>query len=181
MTARPSRPLYASMFTPAEVERFWKRVDKGDGTGCWLYERPGPIGYGFVGITRNGKMFGLLAHRVSWALTYGSLEPSLDRATSGSPRMVLDHICETKACVRPDHLRLISQRENALAASKHHANATHCKNGHEYTPENTYVRKEGHRHCRICVLTQRRAKKPPKKPRADLSKPTPKTAERMAS
>ncbi len=27
---------------------------------------------------------------------------------------------------------------------------THCKNGHEFTPENTYVRPEGWRECREC-------------------------------
>lgn len=27
---------------------------------------------------------------------------------------------------------------------------THCKNGHEFTPENTYVRPDGARICFIC-------------------------------
>jgi hypothetical protein len=28
---------------------------------------------------------------------------------------------------------------------------THCKNGHEFTPENTYVAAKGHRVCRACA------------------------------
>lgn len=30
------------------------------------------------------------------------------------------------------------------------AATTHCVNGHEYTPENTYTRSEGWRACRAC-------------------------------
>lgn len=29
-------------------------------------------------------------------------------------------------------------------------NKTHCVRGHEYTPENTYIRKNGNRDCRAC-------------------------------
>jgi hypothetical protein len=28
---------------------------------------------------------------------------------------------------------------------------THCRNGHEYTPENTYINCDGHRRCRACA------------------------------
>lgn len=39
----------------------------------------------------------------------------------------------------------------ALAASNAKARAkTHCKHGHEYTPENTRYDKKGHRMCRAC-------------------------------
>lgn len=31
---------------------------------------------------------------------------------------------------------------------------THCPKGHEYTPENTYYRERGWRHCRTCKLEQ---------------------------
>jgi hypothetical protein len=27
---------------------------------------------------------------------------------------------------------------------------THCPSGHEYTPENTYLNRRGHRFCRAC-------------------------------
>lgn len=32
----------------------------------------------------------------------------------------------------------------------HNARKTHCKYGHEFTPENTLVNKNGHRNCREC-------------------------------
>lgn len=35
---------------------------------------------------------------------------------------------------------------------------THCRNGHEFTEENTYVTKEGWRNCRLCHATRQRAR-----------------------
>jgi hypothetical protein len=32
----------------------------------------------------------------------------------------------------------------------HHARKTHCKRGHEFTPENTYIDRNGWKHCRTC-------------------------------
>lgn len=33
---------------------------------------------------------------------------------------------------------------------------THCHRGHEYTPDNTYITKRGHRECRKCRAESRR-------------------------
>lgn len=38
-----------------------------------------------------------------------------------------------------------------------YAKRTHCKNGHEFTPENTYIRTGGARGCRQCRLRTSRA------------------------
>jgi group I intron endonuclease len=35
-------------------------------------------------------------------------------------------------------------------------NKTHCRNGHEYTEENTYVNKRGSRECRTCARKSKR-------------------------
>jgi len=34
--------------------------------------------------------------------------------------------------------------------------STHCPRGHEYTSENTYVRKRGIRECRTCITAKQR-------------------------
>jgi hypothetical protein len=33
---------------------------------------------------------------------------------------------------------------------RNNAGKTHCPQGHEYSPENTYVDSNGHRWCRVC-------------------------------
>lgn len=35
---------------------------------------------------------------------------------------------------------------------------THCKRGHEFTPENTYPRKDGGRECRACMKAYQKAR-----------------------
>ena len=40
----------------------------------------------------------------------------------------------------------------------HAAKKTHCKYGHEFTPENTYKRKDGGRQCRECTIAASKAR-----------------------
>lgn len=51
--------------------------------------------------------------------------------------------------------------QDSVALGRHHSVAhskkTHCSEGHEYTPENTYTRSNGARACRICRKAWRRA------------------------
>lgn len=76
---------------------------------------------------------------------------------------VIEHTCHRSLCINPDHLRHVTQRQNLLSPGSVTINAinaakTHCTNGHEFTPENTYVTKPspstgkggGQRSCRAC-------------------------------
>lgn len=142
-------PLGKPLAKPTIVERFWAKVDKsGD---CWIFTGSTIDGYGRV-VMGGGKIE--LAHRFVWKLVNGS-----------SPVDVLDHTCHNmtncvggvrcphRRCVNPDHLEDVTKKTNILRGNGPaavNARRTHCVNGHEFTKENTYVSRKGHRACRAC-------------------------------
>lgn len=66
--------------------------------------------------------------------------------------------CSIKSCWNPEHLYIGDRSSNtsdSVQMGTHNSNIsrtkTHCKNGHEYTPENTKFQKSnGKRQCREC-------------------------------
>jgi hypothetical protein len=118
---------------------------------CWIYQ-VNYSGSWYRSLAIGGKQF--KAHRVSMSIFKGDLNPEL----------VIDHICRNKSCVNPDHLREVTQKinncENSLSITGFNKFKTHCKYGHEYTPENTKRTSTG-RNCRICIraLNNKSAKK----------------------
>lgn len=96
-------PLYFSpsrgrAMTSAYMERFWDKVETGD--GCWLWTgAQRRQGYGsFWDGERQAS-----AHRLSYAMRYGGIPDGL---------CVL-HRCDTPRCVNPSHLFLGSVADNA--------------------------------------------------------------------
>lgn len=124
--------------TPDMVrDKIEARLIKGD---CWIWQGSvDTTGYGLIRIGGSLKK----VHRAYLS--------ALGHDIDGKE---VDHLCRVHRCCRPDHLELVTHRENVLRGigpTAVNAAKTECVNGHEYTPENTFLRANGRgRDCRIC-------------------------------
>lgn len=123
-------------------------------SGCREWQRAtNANGYGRIGVQNPGGS--RLAHVVAYEAVRGPVPPGL----------ILDHlICDNPLCndewhVEPSTHAANVARGNSPGAISRRTNR--CNNGHELTPENTYVRPlTGHRRCRICMRAQDRKRVP---------------------
>ncbi len=134
--------------TPAQIDRFWSKVDKSG--ECWIWT--GWLkhnGYGMFDLQLpDGRWIKRIAARVAYELCVGPLVEGL----------TIDHmkeVCSSRACVRPSHLRQITRGANVLAGNTLAAQnkaKTHCVNGHAFTEENIYIppKRPGRRYCKQC-------------------------------
>ncbi|ASZ74121.1 HNH endonuclease [Mycobacterium phage Squint] len=71
--------------------------------GCLIYPvKPGARGYALVNTGGRGDNKAYLAHRIAYELAYGPIPEG----------MTVDHLCHTRLCVNPDHLRVITPAQN---------------------------------------------------------------------
>jgi hypothetical protein len=139
---RKQLPQSPHAWTAPEAKRFWDRVVRDD-EGCWTW-LGGHDANGYSKFAVRG--FSRYVHRLMHELLVGSIPDGLE----------LDHLCRNTGCIRPDHLEAVTHRENLLRGAgivAKNAQKTHCINGHEYTPENTYWRRDGKgKQCRACCF-----------------------------
>ena len=121
------------------IKRFLSKI-KIIESGCWEFTgHLDKYGYGQIKINRKT----ILTHRYIYEYYYGTICPDL----------TIDHLCRNRACCNPLHLEQVTKQENnkrGNSASGINKRKTHCKRGHEFTKENTIIKKMEKRCCKIC-------------------------------
>lgn len=158
-------PLRAGRHSKPAIDRVLNRITPGWG-GCWIFTgHLDSNGYGLIHERKESRT--ALAHRVTYAHLVGPLPAGTQ----------LDHLCHSTArdcpsgqacthrrCVNPAHLEIVSSAENTYRGNSFagiNKRKTHCIHGHEFTPENTWVRKRSpdanpERACKRCERERNR-------------------------
>lgn len=142
------------MSRTTEAERFWTKVTKRPGDGCWLWTGAlNADGYGNFRSERTQR-----AHAWSWIEEHGPVPDGLE----------LDHLCGTRGCVRPSHCQPVTHRENVLrgnGVAGINARKTTCPQGHPY--DATSRRGDGRvkRRCSRCANASARRRYALREPR----------------
>lgn len=141
----------------------YEEKDLGYRTPCWVFKgHISPKGYGQM--RRFGDVSRMYpAHVVFYEEAKGPVPDGkqLDHLCHDPDTCINGVECPHRACVNPDHLDPKTNQENSYRGatrpgSKHKpgrkpkAKQTHCKRGHEFTPENTIIGSDGGRRCRVC-------------------------------
>lgn len=132
------------------IERFLNKISVSkinfyNNTPCWEWIGTKIVaGYGIIII--NCKH--IRTHRFIYEYYYGEINLNLE----------IDHLCRNKICSNPNHLEQVTHKENSLRGigpTAINSRKTHCKRGHEFTTQNTFIYKNNPRRgCRKCMTKQ---------------------------
>ena len=124
-------------------QRFAEKYTVNAKTGCWEW-------IGVIQQNRYGKFAAdgeVMAHRWSYKHYRLPIPKGLE----------IDHLCRVRHCVNPWHMELVTHAENMQRSDcsgnggLFNRDKTHCKHGHEFTPENTRITNDkGWRECIAC-------------------------------
>jgi hypothetical protein len=156
-TGRPMHGVLALLpeplipLRPGTLMRFASKVRPGDDACRLRWVKPEVTGYGHFSIEGKQRP----AHVASHLMFVGPIPKG----------WVVDHVrdrgCTHTDCVWWPHLEAVTQAENTRRgdSGQWQRDKTHCKWGHEFTPENTqwYGPGKSHRRCRQCVKDRTQA------------------------
>lgn len=154
----------------AIYEKFLRKI-KVLPNGCWVRGKLGR--YGRFRITTSSKDSPLNPHRYSYELHKGPIPKGLQ----------IDHLCMEKSCCNPDHLEIVTAKENIIRYHRTRpkkakpppkirgprARRANCRNGHLYDEVGFYSYK-GIRACSLCRRLRSRESK--KRKREAISQPS---------
>lgn len=169
-----ARPKYTRGFSDVEKLAHYREIPA-DPDACFGWS--GRVSsHGYAQIWTGGRKGSFrAAHRVTYLIQHGELPGDLqvdhmchneDLSCIGGPT------CLHRRCTNPAHLRVATRLDNVGAARRAerpgfldrnvNARKTHCKWGHEFTPENIWMNK-GARYCRACLKRRSQEAKERKK------------------
>ena len=129
------------MTSVEQIQRFNQRYIPVTESGCWLWTY-GCTNDGYGALYVDGKQ--TYAHRFSYELHRGHIPAGL----------TIDHLCRVRCCVNPEHLEVVTNKENVLRGESplaNNARKTHCNNGHLFSEDNIYRTRLG-KNCRLCTI-----------------------------
>lgn len=140
--SRQTRPI---KITPTAIAVLEERTAVDAETGCWEWTgHQNKYGYGATSFG-DGTY---LAHRVSYTMHKGAIPDG----------HVLDHLCRNHACINPNHLEAVTDRENVLRGMSPGAKALRrdrCIRGHLYADYARFW--QGRRTCAACASLRLKA------------------------
>lgn len=110
-----------------------REVDTDD---CWLYA--GRLSTNGYGVLLNHRV-----HRLTYEKFVGQIPDDLE----------IDHLCEVKPCINPDHLEAVTHLENARRGNMKRRNELCRKGLHVLSGSNLLTRQRGttlERSCKQC-------------------------------
>ena len=116
--------------------------------GCWLWT--GNLFWDGYGAYDNARV-----HRITYKIAKGTIPEGL----------CLDHLCRVRRCCNPEHIEVVTWKENilrGLTLAADEVKRTHCPKGHPLEGDNLEryaLEKEGKRKCNTCKKARMRKKR----------------------